>query len=67
MSKVYIISGAKRNSYGENPLFGGSATYMWREAPSNGHNFDVWSNFNIPAGVNFFMIIKSKMVSRGQG
>ena len=41
MSRVYIISGAKRNSYGENPLFGGSATYMWREAPKNGHNFDM--------------------------
>ncbi len=44
-----------------------TTTTMWCEAPSNGHNFDVWSDFNITAGVIFFMVIKSRMVSRVQG
>ena len=38
---------------------------MLREAPFNGHNFDVWSNFEIPVGGNKIMVLKSKFVLKG--
>ena len=38
---------------------------MGREAPLNGHNFDVWLNFEIPAGGHKIIILKSMMLSRG--
>ena len=36
-----------------------------RKAPLNGHNFDVWSNFEIPAGGDKIIVLKSKIVSKG--
>ena len=34
---------------------------MGREAPLNSHNFNVWSNFEIPVGGDKIIILKFKM------
>ena len=39
---------------------------MGREAPLNGHNFDVWSNFKIPVGGGKIIVLKFKVVTKGQ-
>ena len=39
---------------------------MLREAPFNGHNFDVWSNFEIPVGGDKVVVLKFKLVTKEQ-
>ena len=39
---------------------------MGREAPLNGHNFDVWSNFTIPVGRDETIVLKFKVITKGQ-
>ena len=39
---------------------------MGRKAPLNGPNFDVWLNFEIPAGGHKIIVLKFMMVPRGQ-
>ena len=39
---------------------------MGRKAPLNGHKFDMSSNFKILVGGDKIIVLKFKMVSRGQ-
>ena len=39
---------------------------MGREAPLNGHNFDMWSNFKIPVGGDKIIVLKFKVITKGQ-
>ena len=39
---------------------------MGREEPLNVHNFDVWSNFKIPVGGDKIIVLKFKVVAKGQ-
>ena len=39
---------------------------MGREAPLDGDNFDVWSNFKIPVGGDKIIVLKFKLVNEGK-